>query len=419
MVLTGIDLPGAQVLSGLGGVGKTQLAADHAHGLWSRHRLDLLAWITAGSRRDIQVAYGGMAARILGVDAEDPQQDAVTRLLEWLATTLRRWLIVVDDLVEPNDLRGLWPPPSATGQVLVTTRRRDAALSGDHRHVLDVGLFTDDEALGYLVARLPDRVSTSHERDDMTGLATDLGRLPLALAQAAAYLADRPLLTCADYRQRLADRRTSLAGLLPAERELPDEQHQTVAATWSLSIDRANQLDPVGLARPILELMSLLDAAGIPADLVTTSAVSSYLADRVGQSAGPGQTQDALGCLYRLSLLSLDNDQPARAVRVHALVQRVTRESLSSADLTTTARAAVEAILEIWPDERDELRASLRSNVSALRRHAPAHMMTRNDIAEWTTRTLSPSETAWPGPTPKPASSSAPRPRVSTCSQVV
>jgi hypothetical protein len=100
------------VLAGLGGVGKTQLAANHAYRLCAHHRLDLLAWITAGSRRDIQVAYVGLAARVFGPDANDSdsQGDAATRLLDWLASTRRRWLIVLDDLVEPHDLRGLWPP---------------------------------------------------------------------------------------------------------------------------------------------------------------------------------------------------------------------------------------------------------------------------------------------------------------------
>lgn len=376
------NTPSAQVLAGLGGVGKTQLAANHAHRLWANQQLDLLVWITAGSQRDIQVAYAKLAERVLdskpnGHDMPDPGE-AARRLLEWLATTPLRWLIVLDDLVEPNDLHGLWPPHSPTGQVLVTTRRRDAAMRGGHRDILDVGLFTDSEALAYLVARLPNRANTTQEQDEMARLANDLEWLPLALAQAAAYLINRPLLTCAEYRQRLGDRRTILDGVLPAQRELPDEQHHTVAATWSLSIERANQLDPVGLARPILELMSVLDPVGIPADLFATSAVSSYLSDLLGQSIGSKQAEDAIGCLYRLSLLSLDTDQCARAIRVHALVQRVTRESLSTAELAMIASVVGEAILTAWPGEEYELRTSLRSNVSALFCHARTHLWTSN-----------------------------------------
>ncbi|GIF08888.1 hypothetical protein [Actinoplanes siamensis] len=74
--------------------------------------------------------------------------------------------------------------------------------------------------------------------DDADGLAADLGYLPLALAQAAAYLLDRRL-SCAGYRARLADQRRQLADLVPEEGALPDEHQATVAATWALSIDLA------------------------------------------------------------------------------------------------------------------------------------------------------------------------------------
>ena len=39
-----------QVLSGLGGVGKTQLAADYARTAFTSGRLDVLVWVTASSR---------------------------------------------------------------------------------------------------------------------------------------------------------------------------------------------------------------------------------------------------------------------------------------------------------------------------------------------------------------------------------
>jgi len=54
--------------------------------------------------------------------------------------------VVLDDLANPADARGLWPPASARGRVLVTTRRRDAVLSGEGRRLVDVGLFTPAEA---------------------------------------------------------------------------------------------------------------------------------------------------------------------------------------------------------------------------------------------------------------------------------
>ncbi|MFF0148009.1 hypothetical protein [Amycolatopsis sulphurea] len=47
---------------------------------------------------------------------------------------------VLDDVQCPADLQGLWPPAVAAGQVLVTTRRKDAALWGRGRHWVEVGV---------------------------------------------------------------------------------------------------------------------------------------------------------------------------------------------------------------------------------------------------------------------------------------
>lgn len=241
------------VLSGLGGVGKSQLAARHAHAVWRDESVDLVVWIAAVTRVAVISAYADAAGRVLR-DAGGTPEDAAAAFQTWLSSTDRRWLVVLDDVQDPADLKGLWPPSSPTGQVVVTTRRRDAALSRDDRRLVEVGVFTEAESLAYLTAKLPGH-------DQLPALADDLGHLPLALAQAAAFIADKPLLTVADYRKRLADRR-SLAQVLPTEGELPDEHRATVAATWSLSIERADALRPEGLARPLLEIISLLDPRG-------------------------------------------------------------------------------------------------------------------------------------------------------------
>ncbi|MFI6272497.1 NB-ARC domain-containing protein [Micromonospora zamorensis] len=215
------------VLSGLGGAGKTQLAAGLAHRWWQQKRVDLLLWVTATSRTSILTSYRQASADVTGIEDPDPQQGA-DRLLAWLTSADRRWLIVLDDVADPADLRGLWPPILDTGRTVVTTRRRDAALL-DGRRLIDVGLFTPDEALAYLEGKLD---GVAHRLDEADVLAADLGWLPLALAQAAAYIIDQDL-SCADYRRRITRRR--LDALRP--QVLPDDQQKAVADTWALSID--------------------------------------------------------------------------------------------------------------------------------------------------------------------------------------
>jgi transcriptional regulator with XRE-family HTH domain len=72
-----IPIVSAYVLSGLGGVGKTQLAASHAHGLWDSNAVDLLVWIPAQSRDGILSAYYELAVKILGVQHSEVEQALV------------------------------------------------------------------------------------------------------------------------------------------------------------------------------------------------------------------------------------------------------------------------------------------------------------------------------------------------------
>jgi hypothetical protein len=158
------------VLRGLGGVGKTQLAAEYARRAWAAGDVDVLLWVRAMTRDAIVDADRGAAQQVLG-----PQEG------------------VLDDVQDPADGRGLWPPHTRTGQVMVTTRRREAALRADGRHIVEVGLFTPDEAVVFLAQRL---ASHPAQATGTAELAVELGFLPLAVAQAAAYIADHPILTC-------------------------------------------------------------------------------------------------------------------------------------------------------------------------------------------------------------------------------
>jgi hypothetical protein len=106
-----------QVLSGLGEVGKTQLAADYARTAFASGRLDVLVWVTAASRQAVIDGYTRAAVELLGAE---PDEGSAQRFLAWLqpsaARAACRWLVVLDDLASPADLTGLWPPECASGR---------------------------------------------------------------------------------------------------------------------------------------------------------------------------------------------------------------------------------------------------------------------------------------------------------------
>jgi hypothetical protein len=152
-----------QVVAGDGGTGKTQLAAalfrDALAGGDSPAGVEVAVWVTAATRAAVLAAYAQAYAAVGAAPgscvpgaAVGEAEESAGRFLEWLQGTSRRWLVVLDDLADPVDMDRLWPSGPA-GRVLVTTRRRDAAVPG-RRSVIDVGVYTEVEAAEYLAAKL-------------------------------------------------------------------------------------------------------------------------------------------------------------------------------------------------------------------------------------------------------------------------
>jgi len=373
VVLTPPDTPGADGtaehgradrasrdhrLARLGGTGKTQLAAALGHAFWAANALNLLVWVTVISRDAVVTAYA-QALRDVGITDTDEDLEAdAARFLAWLAETDRPWLVVLDDLADPADLAGLWPQGPA-GRVLVTTQWRGDALRGPNRRTIPVGPFTVREALSYLAARLHDDPG---QRAEALDLATDLGGHPLALAQATAMMIDTGA-DCRDYRLWFADRRRWLTDAMPGE------PPSTAEVTWSLSIERASQLRPAGLAMPALLLAATMDPGGIPGAVLLSHAACSYITGHHATAADQAQVQEAVNNLHRLGLLAINPASTARAAAMHPIVQALILENVAPAEVDRAACAAADALLEAWPAadaEQPLLAQALRDSTAIL-----------------------------------------------------
>jgi tetratricopeptide (TPR) repeat protein len=378
---------GSVVLSGGGGVGKSQLAANYAHGALAAGT-DLVVWADASTAGAVIEVFARAAARVQAarVSGEDTEADA-REFLVWAATTSRSWLVVLDDITDPGQLAQWWPAShTGTGWVLGTTRRRDAALGGGGRALVDVGVYTSAEANAYLTGRLT-AAGQGRLLDGAGELAGELGHLPLALGHAAAYLIDQQV-SCTAYLDRYRAGRDRLDDLMPASAD-GDGYGRTVAATLLLALDAADARDPAGLARPAIRLAALLDPAGHPAALWATRAVTGYLArNRTGLSSGPepdpqpdpepeavtiAEARDAVLLLHRYGLATFDDQAGPRAVHVHALTGRAACESTPADRASGIALAAADALGAVWPDPAHAdppLADALRTNAVHLASHA-------------------------------------------------
>ncbi len=347
--------------AGMGGTGKTQLAAALARSLFDSGAVQLLAWVPAASRDSLITGYAQAAAAAAVPGATDAPEAAAASFVAWLAETSRPWLVVLDDLADLADLDELWPRGPA-GRVVVTSRLPAAAVRGPGRRILEVGPFSTREALNYLTASLyPD------QRTGAIDLATDLGCLPLGLAQATAVIADAGV-DCHRYRAHFAARTRQVSDVHA------DRDAAIVAATWSISLDRADSTSPSGVARPALALIALLDSGGIPGAVLTSRSACEYICGRsaTGMSADERQVAALLDRLARVGLVTLDPQDASRTVRMHSLVHATARQVIPPAMLKEASQAAASALLQAWPQgDRDPLVAqALRDCTASLHQAA-------------------------------------------------
>jgi hypothetical protein len=319
--------PLLRVLTGLGGVGKTSVARAYAQRYVDDY--GVVWWVRAEDPTAIRDEFRTLLEILAPKDAA-AMADPVAAVHSLLAGLPDRWLLVLDNVPDAAALHGLVPAVGA-GDVLVTSR---AGIWPDRRVVVPVAPLAESAAV-----QLVTWMSGDSDRAAAAGLAQELGGLPLALTQAASYVAQNALnLTeyMAMYRRRRAD--------LHREGYIPDYP-ATVATTWQLAFDRLSRP-----ARSLLYLLTWYAPDAIPLDLLLIPNTDhSELPEQVGEwlrslLADEIHRHRATSELITYGLLA--HSGPDKSVTMHRLVQAVIVDNLTahnSHDRWIGAAAAVAA----------------------------------------------------------------------------
>ena len=342
-----------------GTTGKTQLARYFAESLWRSPGVDVLTWVVASSRASVLSGFV-QAAAAMGISDAGDAESMAAQFIDWLGKTNRPWLVVLDDLRDAADVRGLWPAGPA-GRVLIPNAN-PALISAEQRVLaLPVPAFSTREAMNYLSGRLS---TDPDQRSGAIDLIGDLGCEPTALAQASAVIAGSGM-SCRDYRHYFTQRQKQLA-------EAGRAETSATAVTWTFSAEYAEHLSPGVSIRSLVTLASLLDGHGIPGAVFTTKAAGLLVMSEVAQPPDPQRTWNAIVGLQQAGLMTVDPPGTPPAVRISPVIQAAIRAAVPKDLYDRAARAAADALLEIWPrdDPRSRLAADLRSCAVSLRQAA-------------------------------------------------
>jgi tetratricopeptide (TPR) repeat protein len=296
------------VLYGLGGVGKTQLAAEFLYR--NAHHYEFVGWITAEDPTQATAALASLGER-QDWPARFDMAQTVRTVLTKLESGAVRWLIVYDNARGPHEIKPLLP--QAGGDLIVTTR--DAAWLNLGRPV-EVDVFARPESVELLSARC-------HEItfDEADQLAERLGDLPLALDQVAAMqsVTRTPI---RDYLQQFDERALEFLGSAP-----PGDYRTTIATGFTVAAERVRR-ESLATAQ-LLELICCLGAEPISLTLLRTG--GRQIAPPLGRLLDqPDALDEAIWRLRRYGLVKVVDD--GQSVQVHRLMQAIVRDAMPTAE---------------------------------------------------------------------------------------
>ncbi|KAJ5335664.1 uncharacterized protein N7506_005600 [Penicillium brevicompactum] len=285
------SIPGSRiVLVGLGGVGKTQLAVEYGHRIRRHSPGTWVFWIHASNAARYEKSFRDLADRAKIPGRQDRNANIFQLVGNWLRDeSIGKWVLIIDNIDDDVLLRkpsaigqesqatGQSNAPTqpllnyllenSTGSFIVTSRNKAVAFDiADHKNIIEVQPMSKAEGLNLLQKKL----DIPGMREGMVQLVEALEFMPLAIVQAASYIAHRsPRCSVSQYLKKLQESDGEAVRLLNKEAGLHYrdwEAKNSILLTWQISFDHIRGVR--SSAADLLSLMSFFDRQGIPESIL-------------------------------------------------------------------------------------------------------------------------------------------------------
>ena len=277
----------------------------------------------------------------------DSPDQTVEHVMAWLEQQ-SSWLIVIDNLDDINVIDGFLPVNSNRKHTLITTRNPSA--ENIPAQGLEVDLMSSSEASMFFLIRAGFRSDSQSHADEAGKIAKELGYLPLAIEQAAAYIREskRKIEEYLPLYQASQINRQRLYQTVP---QGPRTYQYSIATTWNISITRIEAEPNHGrIASDLLRLCAFLNPDGIRVEFLQrgSSGIEHELKDLLKDDL---QLDGALQLLQRFSLIKFISEP--RSITIHRMVQEVIQHNMNDDTLSSWWDLVMKIFLSAFPDEED------------------------------------------------------------------
>jgi tetratricopeptide (TPR) repeat protein len=325
-----------QTISGLGGVGKTQIALEYAYA--HQNNYNSIIWLRADTEQTITADLEQIMQKLNLPSAKLEQNRA--NLIRWL-TEHQSWLLVFDNADDPERIVS-YLPPQGTGHILITSRATDFQ-DIPNAQTIPIDKMTESEAVDFLFKRT-DFKRTDTNKNAAEKLAGELDYLPLALEQAAAYIVALKI-TFEDYLDQYASLGTKI--FKDNRARARTSYNQSVHNTWQMNIEQIKKESPASV--DLLNLTAFLHPDSIPFFLIIESAehLSPNIATFKKHKTPKVALAELLEPLTRFSLITRHTDKDAFSI--HRLLQQVIRDNLNEKDKASLLICDLDALYHAYP----------------------------------------------------------------------
>ena len=264
-------------LSGIGGVGKSQIAVEYCYCFRDQRPDANIFWIFAASIPRLHQGYKAIAKRLKIPGWDDLNVDSFVLIKEWMSDSENgSWLLILDGADDMNIFfpplgkmseydtqrhdMAEWLPRSPHGSILIITRDRRLG-----ERLTDRGKPFSVEPMGATAAeqlfrlRISVRGREDEDSESLKELLELLGHLPLAIVQAASFISENDI-TFPEYLSAIMDDSNQIQEMLDldfGDHRRYAESGSSILRTWKLSFNQIREQQP--LAAKILSLMATLD----------------------------------------------------------------------------------------------------------------------------------------------------------------